>query len=97
MYSKMATIISSSFLGAGLWTQSSQCESNKLKLSFLTEVDLNDQSSKDESYDFRFVKWLIKEKVNIYGLIKSLLEFIKDEKYVYFELGCNFTIVFIIN
>ncbi|XP_061654922.1 kynurenine--oxoglutarate transaminase 1-like isoform X4 [Phyllopteryx taeniolatus] len=26
------------------------------------EVDLNDPSTKDESYDFRFVKWLIKEK-----------------------------------
>nr|XP_057919412.1 kynurenine--oxoglutarate transaminase 1 isoform X2 [Doryrhamphus excisus] len=26
------------------------------------KVDLNDQSTKGESYDFRFVKWLIKEK-----------------------------------
>ncbi|XP_054613754.1 kynurenine--oxoglutarate transaminase 1-like [Dunckerocampus dactyliophorus] len=26
------------------------------------KADLNDQSTKDESYDFRFVKWLIKEK-----------------------------------
>ncbi|XP_034457939.1 kynurenine--oxoglutarate transaminase 1 isoform X2 [Hippoglossus hippoglossus] len=26
------------------------------------KVDLNDQSPKDEAYDFRFVKWLIKEK-----------------------------------
>lgn len=26
------------------------------------KVDLNDPSTKDESYDFRFVKWLIKEK-----------------------------------
>lgn len=32
---------------------------------FVTEVDLNDESTKDESYDFRFVKWLIKEKVQI--------------------------------
>lgn len=31
----------------------------------VTEVDLNDESSKEESYDFRFVKWLIKEKVKI--------------------------------
>ncbi|XP_047228113.1 kynurenine--oxoglutarate transaminase 1 [Girardinichthys multiradiatus] len=26
------------------------------------KVDLNDESTEDESYDFRFVKWLIKEK-----------------------------------
>ncbi|KAM4719588.1 kynurenine--oxoglutarate transaminase 3-like [Anableps anableps] len=26
------------------------------------KVDLNDESTKNESYDFRFVKWLIKEK-----------------------------------
>lgn len=30
-----------------------------------TEVDLNDLSTKDELYDFRFVKWLIKEKVKM--------------------------------
>lgn len=29
-----------------------------------TEVDLNDESNKNESYDFRFVKWLIREKVH---------------------------------
>lgn len=29
----------------------------------LTEVDYDDPSSKDEAKDFRFVKWLIKEKV----------------------------------
>ena len=32
---------------------------------FPTEVDYNDQSSVDEPNDFRFVKWLTKEKVNI--------------------------------
>lgn len=30
---------------------------------FLTEVDYDDPSCKDEAKDFRFVKWLIKEKV----------------------------------
>lgn len=30
---------------------------------FSTEVDFNDKSTKDEAYDFRFAKWLIKEKV----------------------------------
>lgn len=33
---------------------------------FSTEVDLNDPSTQGELYDYRFVKWLIKEKVNIY-------------------------------
>ena len=31
---------------------------------FPSEVDYNDQSSVDEPNDFRFVKWLTKEKVN---------------------------------
>lgn len=28
-----------------------------------TEMEFNDENTKDEPYDFRFVKWLIKEKV----------------------------------
>lgn len=32
---------------------------------FFTEVDFKDDSTKDESNDYRFVKWLIKEKANI--------------------------------
>lgn len=32
---------------------------------FLTEVDYDDPSCKDEAKDFRFVKWLIKEKVGV--------------------------------
>ena len=32
-------------------------------LFFLTEVDYDDPSCKDEAKDFKFVKWLIKEKV----------------------------------
>lgn len=34
----------------------------------LKEVDNSDMSSDDEAKDFKFVKWLIKEKVNIYQL-----------------------------
>lgn len=34
-----------------------------LAFSFSIEVDFNNQSSEDETYDFRFVKWLTKEKV----------------------------------
>ncbi len=30
----------------------------------LQDVDLTDPSTKDEPYDYRFVKWLIKEKVS---------------------------------
>lgn len=32
---------------------------------FPVEVNLDDSSSKDEPYDYRFVKWLIKEKVDV--------------------------------
>lgn len=34
-----------------------------LNFLLLTEVDYDDPSSEDEAKDFRFVKWLIKEKV----------------------------------
>lgn len=37
----------------------------------VTEVDLNDPSTEGEPYDYRFVKWLIKEKVHFYKCIKE--------------------------
>lgn len=40
--------------------------------SYSTEVDLNAQSSEEEPNDFKFVKWLTKEKVNIKDYVINL-------------------------
>lgn len=59
------------------------------------EVDLNDPNTKDELYDSRFVKWLIKEKVRINQFYHTTPSILRDTLEISnSKFSCKFSSVY---